>query len=219
MSRIRTFLDERLQAYILANEPPEHDALRELRGLTQRRSDGHMQIQPEQAHLLAMLVKVIGARHVLEIGTFTGYSALALALALPPDGMVTTCDLDEDAAAVGRSFWQRAGVAGKIEVKLGPALATLAMLASRHVDGFDLIFIDADKTAYDRYYEHSLRLVRPGGLIVLDNMFRHGEVADAGNADPRTLTVRALNTKIAKDERVDRVILPVADGMTLARRR
>ena len=219
MSRIRTPPDERLHTYILANEPPEHEELRNLRDLTQALPYGHMQILPEQGHFLAFLVKVIDARQVLEIGTFTGYSAMALALALPPDGQIVTCDLNEAMVTVGRPCWERAGVANKIAVMIGPALTTLAHLTNERTGGFDLAFIDADKMEYDRYYEFALRLVRPGGLIVFDNMFQRSEVADPDNNEPRTVSVRALNAKIAKDERVDRVMLPIADGMTLTRRR
>jgi len=217
MSRIRTAPDERLYTYLLACEPPEHEALCCLRALTEAMPNGRMQILPEQGHFLALLVKLIGARRVLEIGTFTGYSAMAMAL--PPDGRVVTCDLHEEPIGIGRPLWEQAGVAAKIDVMIGPALDTLDRLESGNVEKFDLVFIDADKTAYDRYYEYALRLVRRGGLIVLDNVLQRGEVADPGNKDPRTMSLRALNAKIARDGRIDRVMLPIADGMTLARRR
>ena len=217
MSQIRAAPNERLHAYLLACEPPEHDELSGLRDRTKVLPTAYMQILPEQGHFLAFLVKLIGARRVLELGTFTGYSALAMALALPQDGQVVTCDVSEDSVAVGRPYWQRAGVADKIKTKIGPALTTLAELTNDAANSFDLAFIDADKPAYDSYYEFALRLVRSGGLIVLDNMFQRGEVTDPSNNDPRTAVVRALNAKIAGDERVDRVVLPIADGMTLAR--
>jgi O-methyltransferase len=219
MSRIRTAPDERLYAYLLACEPPEPEELRNLRDLTEAMPNARMQILPEQGHFLALLVKLIGARRVLEVGTFTGYSAMAMALALPPDGRVVTCDLHEEPIGVGRPLWKQAGVAAKIDVIIGPALDTLGRLEGGNVESFDLVFIDADKTAYGRYYEFALRLVRPGGLIVLDNVLQRGEVADPGNNDPRTMSLRALNAKIARDDRIDRVMLPIADGMTLARRR
>jgi predicted O-methyltransferase YrrM len=219
MSQIRIAQDERLNTYILANNPPEHDELRKLRDRTRALPKAIMQILPEQGHFLALLVKLVGARDVLEVGTFTGYSALALALALPANGKVTTCDVNDDSVAVGRPFWVRAGVADKIDVRIGPALQTLAKLSEETATAFDMAFIDADKTAYDRYYEFTLRLVRAGGLIVLDNMLQRGEVADPANNDPRTVSVRELNAKIAKDPRIDHVMLPVADGITLARRR
>jgi predicted O-methyltransferase YrrM len=218
MGRIRTALDQRLNDYLLANEPPEHSELERLRDLTAQMPDGHMQILPEQGHLLAFLVKLIDARRILELGTFAGYSAMAMALAQPEEGRVVTCDLSEDMLAIGRPCWQRAEVAARIDVMIAPALDSLAKLGAADMR-FELVFIDADKMAYDRYYEAALTLVRPGGLVVLDNMLQRGEVADPGNKDPRTVAVRRLNTKIARDERVDRVLLPVADGMTLVRRR
>jgi len=178
-----------------------------------------MQIGSEQAHFLALLARLVEARRVLEIGTFTGTGALTFALALPADGKLVTCDLNEESLVVGHPYWERAGVAHKIERIVGPAPDTLARLERSEQGEFDLVFIDADKMAYDRYYEFALRLVRQGGLIVLDNMLQRGDVADPHNRDPRTIAIRALNAKIARDERVDRVLLPIADGMTLARRR
>ena len=218
MAQIRTKLDDRLSAYLLANGPPEHDELRNLREVTKNVAKAHMQILPEQGHFLAFLIKLIGARRVLELGTFTGYSAMAMALALPANGRLVTCDLNEGSIKFGHPYWARAGVAERIKVMIGPALESLAQLENTRTQ-FDVIFIDADKIAYDHYYESALRLVRPGGLIVFDNMLQRDEVAELSNGDPRTASVRSLNTKIAGDERVDRVILPIADGMTLARRR
>jgi predicted O-methyltransferase YrrM len=177
-----------------------------------------MQIAREQGHFLTFLVRLIGARRILELGTFTGYSALAMALALPEDGKVTTCDLSESWTAMGRASWRKAGVDSNIEVKIGPAVGTLDRL-EREGSVFDFVFVDADKEAYDVYYETALRLVRPGGLIVFDNMLRRGRVADPKETDPDSLAIRALNAKIATDERIDRVLLPVGDGMTLVRRR
>jgi O-methyltransferase len=219
MANARLALDDRLYAYLLRSEPPEHEELQMLRERTRTLPEARMQIAPEQGHLLAFLVRLIGARQTLELGTFTGYSALAMALALPADGRVVTCDLCEAWTDIGRLHWKRAGVDGKIEVKIGPALKTLEWLESGAAGLFDLAFVDADKEAYDSYYESTLRLVRPGGLIVFDNMFRLGRVADPEETDPDPVSVRKLNAKIAGDERVDRVILPVGDGMTLACRR
>ena len=220
MAEKYTRIDDRLYAYVLAHEPPEHAQLRALRQHTQKMPDGRMQITPEQGHLLALLVRLMAARHVLEIGTFTGYSALAVALALPADGRIVACDVNEAWTSMGRQYWQRAGVASKIELRIAPALDTLKQLEREQVaDGFDLVFIDADKTEYDDYYESALRLVRPGGLIILDNMLRRGRAADPNENDPDTVALRKLNTKIAGDDRVDRVLLPIASGMTLARRR
>jgi predicted O-methyltransferase YrrM len=219
MAQIRTVPSDQLIAYLLASQPPEHEELCKLRSLTRDLPRSIMQIAPEQGHFLAFLIKLMGARRVLELGTFTGYSAMAMALALPDDGRLVTCDVNAEIVSIGSTCWQRAGVAHKIEVRIGPALATLDRLKREGSPSFDLVFIDADKPTYDSYYEAALRLVRPGGMIVLDNMFRYGEVADPCQSDARTTAVRALNAKIAGDERVDRVMLPVADGMTLARRR
>jgi predicted O-methyltransferase YrrM len=214
MAQIRTVPSERLIDYLLASQPPEHEELCKLRSLTQRLPRSIMQIAPEQGHFLAFLIKLMGARRVLELGTFTGYSAMAMALALPDHGRLITCDVNEDMVSIGAACWQRAGVAHKIEVRIGAALETLDLLKREGNPSFDLVFIDADS-----YYEAALRLVRPGGVIVLDNMLRCGEVADPSQSDARTTAVRALNAKIAIDERVDRVMLPIVDGMTLARRR
>ena len=215
-----TPIDDRLYAYMLAHEPPEHEQLRALREHTERLPNGRMQITPEQGHLLALLVGLMGARRVLEIGTFTGYSAMAMALGLPIGGRLVACDISEKWTRVARTYWQRAGVEDKIDLHIAPALDTLALLEARSgADQFDLAFIDADKLSYDSYYEGCLRLVRPGGLIVLDNMLRRGRVADPLDADADTLALRAMNSKVVGDERIDRVLLPIASGMTLARRR
>jgi O-methyltransferase len=219
MADIHIALDKRLHAYLLANEPPEHEELRKLRERTGTMSVARMQIAPEQGHFLAFLARLIGARRTLELGTFTGYSALAMALALPADGRVVTCDINVEWVNIGRPYWDRTGVAGKIEVMIGEANETLKQMESEGVEHFDLAFIDADKGRYDCYYESALRLVRPGGLIVLDNMLQHGRVADPHESNVNPVAVRKLNAKIASDERVDRVILPLGDGMTLARRR
>jgi O-methyltransferase len=218
--RARASLDDSLYVYMQANEPPEHPELTKLRAVTKPMQQGRMQIAPEQGHFMAFLVRLIGARRTLEIGTFTGYSALAVALALPPDGRIVGCDVSEEWVSIGRPFWARAGVADKIEMRIGPALDTLRQLEQSGANGsFDLSFIDADKENMDSYYESSLRLVRPGGLVILDNMFQSGRLLDPGNTEPRTEIVRRLNAKIAADDRVDRVLLPVGDGMGLVRRR
>jgi O-methyltransferase len=214
-----TRMDARVYAYLLAHQPPEHEALKSLREHTEAMPDGFMQTTREQGHLLALLVRLVGGCRILDIGTFTGTSALGMALALPADGRVVTCDIDETWTAVARRYWQRAGVADKIEQKIAPARETLCGLEREGGrDWFDLVFIDADKPGYDAYYECALRLVRPGGLIVLDNMLRRGRVADPSEVDADTVALRSLNAKIAADDRVDRVLLPIATGMTLARR-
>jgi O-methyltransferase len=218
MALAHVALDDRLYAYLLQNEPPEHAELSALRERTKALPEARMQIAREQGHFLAFLIRLIGARRVLELGTFTGYSALAMALALPPDGKVVTCDVCESWAVIGRPYWERAGVSGMIDLKIAPAIETLSQF-EHNGDAFDVIFIDADKEAYDSYYEIGLRLVRRGGLIIFDNMFRLGRVADPADTDPNPVAIRTLNAKIARDERVDRVLLSVADGMTLVRRR
>lgn len=211
-------LDARLHAYLVSSEPPEHEELRKLRERTATMPNARLQIAPEQGHFLAFLVRLMGARRVLEIGTFTGYSALAMALALPADGCLVTCDVNEEWVDIGRPYWARAQVADKIDVRIGAALESLTFLAAGD-SAFDLVFIDASKDEYDAYYEKALMLVRQGGLIVLDNMLQNGRVADPADSGPRTVPIRALNDKISRDERVDRVVLPVGDGMTLARPR
>lgn len=211
---------DRLYAYLLAHQPPEHAQLKALRDRTSVLPDARMQITPEQGHLLALLVRLMAARQVLEVGTFTGYSALAMALVLPPGGRLVACDVSADWTSIGRQFWMQAGVADKIDLRLAPAINTLAVLEREGGRGrFDLAFIDADKTNYDDYYEAALKLIRPGGLIVLDNTLRRGRVADPNENDADTLALRTLNIKIAGDERVDRVLLPIASGTTLARLR
>lgn len=215
-----TSVDQRLHDYLLIHRAPEHPELAALREATQQLPEGIMQITPEQGHLLALLVRLMTARRTLEIGTFTGYSALAVALALPADGRLVTIDIDHAWPSIGREYWQRAGVADKIDVKIASAVETLRQLENDSAAAsFDLAFIDADKTGYDHYYESALRLVRPGGLIVLDNMLRRGRVADPTVTDDDTVALRELNKKIAADERVDRILLPIATGMTFARRR
>jgi O-methyltransferase len=215
--RSRAALDETLYNYLQATQPPEHAEQVKLREVTRQLPRGRMQISREQGHFLTFLVRLIGARRTLEIGTFTGFSALTVALALPADGKVVGCDISEEWVNIGRPFWKAAGVGAKIEIRIGPALDTLQQF-ERDGESFDLAFIDADKENMDAYYEISLKLVRVGGLVVLDNMFQRGTVAFDEDSDPRTAIVRALNAKIANDDRVDRVLLPVGDGMTLVRR-
>ena len=212
--------NDALYSYILEHEPPEHDALRRLRDVTRDMEDGFMQIPREQGHFMAFLLKLLNARRVLELGTFTGYSALAMALALPEDGHVVTCDVNENWVDIGRRYWQEAGVVSRIEIRIGPALSTLDSLEKTGYAGtFDAAFIDADKENYAEYYETALRLVRPGGMLLLDNMLRLGRVVERDARDPGTTAIRELNKRIASDERVDRVMLPLADGLTLVRRR
>jgi predicted O-methyltransferase YrrM len=179
-----------------------------------------MQIGPDQAAFLALLVRSIGAKRCIEVGTFTGYSALAVAGALPEGGKLVCCDINEEWTSIARRYWDEAGVSARIELRLAPALDTLNALLSR--DGaahYDFAFIDADKSAYDGYYEACLKLLRPGGLIALDNMLWSGTVADPANRDPDTLALRALNAKIHADPRVEATLLTIGDGVMLARKR
>jgi O-methyltransferase len=212
--------DSPLYAYLLRHEPPEHEAMSALRAETATMPNAFMQIGPDQAHMLAFFVKLIDARRILEIGTFTGYSALAMALALPREGRLITCDTNGVWSKVGRKYWERAGVAERIDLRIGPAMETAEALERGGAGGsFDITFIDANKDDYDRYYEVALRLGRRGGLIILDNTLFRGRVIDPQDRSPEANTLRELNVKIAQDERVDRVILPIGDGMTLVRRR
>src|ERR1700676_5531063 len=207
MCHITKPLDEGLRAYLLSIEPPEHVELQRLRDATNKLPLARLQVAPEQAQLLAFLVRLICAHRTLEVGTFTGCSARAVALALPSEGRLVACEIDKQWIDIGYPFWQRAGVAEKIEVRVGPALATLGSLEQAGAaSSFDFAFIDANKEAYDTYYECALRLVRPAGLIALDNMFFRGGVADPRQADPLVSSIRRLNAKIANDERVDRVV-------------
>jgi predicted O-methyltransferase YrrM len=192
----------------------EHPVLAALRERTAPMPNANMQIGPDQGAFMALLVKLIGARRVLEIGTFTGYSSTAMALALPPDGRILCCDVSREWTDIARQAWADAGVADRIELRLAPATETLATLDD---DSFDLTFIDADKPNYDAYYEGCLRAVRPGGLILIDNVLWSGDVADPAVDNVSVRAIRALNEKIAVDERVDHVLLPLADGLTLAR--
>ena len=194
--------------------------MRRLREETASMEQANMQIGPEQGQFMALLVEFIGARSVLEVGTFTGYSALAMAAALPENGALVACDVSEEWTAIGRRYWEEAGVAHKIELRLAPALETLdALLAEGRAGTFDFAFIDADKEGYDAYYERALELVRLGGLIALDNTLWEGKVVDPAATDVDTEAIRAINKKLAADERVTLSMVPIGDGLTLARKR
>lgn len=214
-------LEPDIAAYLLAYGNREPPALKALREATAGHRLAHIRTSPEQAALLAFLIRLGGARRCLEVGTFLGYSALAMALALPEGGRLVCCDLSANFAEVAQQHWQAAGVAHKIDLRVGPAQRTLAaMLAEDQHECYDLIFIDADKPGYPYYVETALRLVRPGGLIVIDDVLLEGRVARPSLEEPTYIgVIRALNMKLAHDPRVELVMLPIGDGMTLLRRR
>ena len=219
MSRSTIRVDDALERYLREHSLREHPEQVALREATRAHPSAGMQIGPEQGQFMALLVRLIGARRAIEIGVFTGYSALAVALALPDDGRLLACDISDEYTRVGRPFWQRAGVAHKIELVLAPALQTLdARLAAGEAGAHDFAFIDADKRSYDVYYERCLALLRAGGLIAIDNTLWGGEVAKR-SSDADTLALQALNDKLHRDERVDVSLLPIGDGVTLARKR
>ena len=216
----RTFLPEPLEQYLFDVLSPRTPVQERLRTETQALPQAGMQIGPDQGLFLGLLVRMLDARRVIEVGTFTGYSALAMAMALPPGGRVLCCDISEEYTAIARRYWKEAGVESRIELRLGPARETLTgVLAAEGPASQDLAFIDADKTGYDVYYELCLQLVRPGGIITIDNVLWSGRVADPAVKDADTAALRALNLKIRDDQRVDAVVLTVGDGLTLARRK
>lgn len=220
MSRRTLEVTDRLYDYLLANSLREAALLRRLREETAKMPMAGMQISPEQGQFMMLLVELIGARKAIEIGTFTGYSALCVASAMPAGGRLWCCDVSEEYTAVARSYWKRAKVDGKITLTIAPATETVAkLLKSRHAGTFDFAFIDADKTNYDAYYEGALRLLRRGGLIAVDNVLWGGSVADPAKTSPDTQAIRRLNAKIHKDKRVTASLLPIGDGLTLARKR
>lgn len=206
-----------LAAYIRRVSLREPDVLSRLREETASHPRVSMQISPEQGQFLALLIHMLGARRTLEIGVFTGYSSLVVALALPEDGRVIACDVSEEYTSVARRYWREAGVEGKIDLRLRPALETLNnLIALGQAGSFDFAFIDADKENYGNYYERCLTLVRPGGLIAVDNVLWSGRVIDAADEDADTRAIRAFNQKLLADERVWLSLLPIRDGVTLA---
>lgn len=219
MSNRTLNLTDSLYDYVLSHSLREHPAQAALREATRDHERATMQISPEQGQFMAMLVKLTGARNTIEIGVFTGYSALSVALALPADGRILACDISDDYTRIGKPFWAQAGVADKIDLQLGPALATLdARIREGEAGLYDFAFIDADKVNYDGYYERCLQLVRPGGLIAIDNTLWSGRVAERADSDD-TAALQALNIKLHHDDRIDLSMLPLGDGLTLARRR
>lgn len=219
MSNRTLNLDDTLYQYLLDVSLREHPALAGLRAATRDHPLVRMQIAPEQGQFMQLLVKLAGARRTIEIGVFTGYSALAVALALPEDGSVVACDISREYTDVGRPYWDSAGVAHKIDLRIAPALDTLdALIAEGRSGRFDLAFIDADKTGYDAYYERCLVLLRSGGLVIVDNVLWGGRVAQPAT-DADTAAMQDFNRKLHHDDRIDLSVLPVGDGLTLARKR
>jgi predicted O-methyltransferase YrrM len=215
----RSLLPDAVEQYVAQVATKETDVQQRLRRETERLPNAGMQLGPDQGAFLAWLVKLIAARRTLEVGVFTGFSALTVAMALPPEGQLIACDISEEWASIGRPYWKEAGVAGKIDLRIGPAAATLQQLAGEFgQNSFDFAFIDADKAAYDLYYESCLDLVRRGGLIALDNVLRGGDVADKKINDQGTKLMRTLNLKIRDDPRVSVVMLTLGDGLTVARK-
>lgn len=219
MSKRTLNLSDKLYDYILEVSLREHALLAELRAETNRMPEAGMQISPDQGQFMSLLARLIGAKRVIEIGTFTGYSALCFAQALPDDGQVVCCDVSEDFTAVARRYWQRAGLSEKIELRLAPAGETIDALLSEGAAGsFDLAFIDADKENYDRYFDGCLELLRPGGVILVDNVLWGGSVIDPAVDDADTKAIRALNRKLAQHSEIELSLLPIGDGLTLARK-
>jgi len=220
MSNRTLVLEDATYDYLLSHSIREDDVLRRLRETTLRHPWARMQIAPEQGQFMSLLAELIGARRALEIGTFTGYSALWIARALPADGLLVCCDLNEEWTSIGIPFWEEAGVRERIDLRLAPALETLDRLlgAGLH-ETFDLAFVDADKENYSAYYERCLQLVRSGGLILFDNTLWGGTVADPGVRDAETEAIRRLNRLLHHDQRVSLSMVPIGDGLTLARRR
>ena len=220
MSNVSVGLAPDLHAYLVEHGVREPDILRRLREETADLPQHDMQIAPEQGALMALLVGLIGARRCIELGTFTGYSSLAVALALPADGEIVCCDVSEEWTSVARRYWAEAGVADRVDLRLGPALETLDDLIASGASGtFDFAFIDASKREYPDYHERILRLLRQGGLAVYDNVFWDGDVIDESKTDPDTVGVRRLNDRLLADERVSISMIPVADGLTLVQKR
>ena len=219
MSSSNAFIDPGLYEYILSTTLRDDPLLSDLRAETARMSEGGMQISADQGQFMAMLVKLIGASRAIEVGVFTGYSSLSVARALPDDGRLVACDVSVEYTEIARRYWERAGVAGKIDLRIGPAVDTLDGLISGGETGtFDFAFIDADKGNYPRYYDRCLQLLRSGGLVLVDNALWGGRVADPERTDDTTAVIRELNGEAARDTRVEVSLLPIGDGSLLARK-
>jgi predicted O-methyltransferase YrrM len=214
-------LSETLHQYLLANSVREPEVLAHLRQETDRHPLSNMQISPEQGQLMGLLVQLIGAKKCLEIGVFTGYSSLSVAMNLPDDGRIVACDVSDEFTAIARKYWQLAGVSEKIDLQIAPALETLdRLLANGEAGTFDFAFIDADKNNYAAYYDRCFQLVRQGGLILVDNVLWYGRVIDpAMDADKRTQAIKQINQQIYHDDRVQISLIPIGDGLTIARKK
>ena len=220
MSSHTLHLTPELYEYLHAVSLREPEVLQQLREETAKHPRAAMQISPEQGQFMSLLIKVLGAKRILEIGVFTGYSSTVLAMALPEDGHLEACDVDEDFTSIAQHYWKAAGIEDKISLHLAPALDTLEQIKRDGQAGtFDLAFIDADKANYLAYYQHCLDLVRPGGLVLVDNVLWGGYVADPSQTDEDTEGIRNLNLHILQDSRVDISMLPIGDGLTIARKR
>lgn len=220
MSNTTLNLSDQLYQYLLKVSLREPEVLRLLRQETAQLPEHNMQISPEQGQFMRLLVQLTGGRKGIEIGVFTGYSALSVALGLPDDGQLIALDVSEEWTDVGRKYWEMAGVAHKIDLRIAPALESLQnLVAEGKEETFDFAFIDADKVNYQNYYEYCLRLLRSNGLIAIDNVLWSGRVADPKNTEPDTVAIRQLNEKLFKDERIDLSLLPLSDGLTLVRKR
>lgn len=210
-------LTPELHSYLLASSPPEHPLLARLRQETAKLPGAGMQIGRDQGAFFQVLVRATGARRYLEVGVFTGYSSLAVGLALPPDGQITACDISADYTAVAKRYWTEAGLAERIDLRLGPALETLdALIAAGRTGSYDLAFVDADKTGYAAYHDRVLALLRPGGLVAYDNVLWGGSVIDQQDRSADTVALRDFNAKLAADPRITMAMLPIGDGVTLA---
>ena len=220
MSNRTISLDDKLYNYLLKNSVKESAEQVKLREETMKHEMARMQIAPEQGQFMALMVELLGAGYIIEVGTFTGYSALSMAMALPDDGKIICCDISEEWTSIAKPYWQKAGVSDKIDLRIGPAMRTLKDLIKNGAAGhFDMAFIDADKTNYHDYYELCLALLKPGGLLMFDNTLWGGDVADETVQDEDTNAIRALNQELLADERISMSLVPIGDGLTLCRKR
>ena len=219
MSARTLAMTDELHAYLLTISAPQTEAMRRLREETAAMARGGMQISAEQGQFMRLLTELTGAKKALEVGVFTGYSSLVVAQAMPDDGRIIACDVSEEFTSIASRYWAEAGIAHKIDLRLGPAVETLhTLLSDGHAETFDFAFIDADKSNYDAYYEAALKLLRQGGLIGIDNTLWSGKVVDESATDDDTVALRALNQKLAHDPRVTVSVIPIGDGLTLVRK-